>query len=193
MLFRVFPRPLPPSVTVIALASLLTVHNRRVCSLCLLLYPNVSIFSFLKYYFYLLCHCCFKMLWFKHCLFPLSCPRDQPPPPHNQVLFYLPSSPKCMSAELALPCSHFMSLSSPPSSSPSLILSNKWLVSTWVKILMTTEKVHWRKLSTLGSAKIFQLQRTERSNSVILNKRTRAWEESKNRMVSGPEESGPKL
>ena len=90
MLFRVFPRPLPPSVTVIALASLLTVHNRRVCSLCLLLYPNVSIFSFLKYYFYLLCHCCFKMLWFKHCLFPLSYPRDQTPPPPTRFFSTFP-------------------------------------------------------------------------------------------------------
>ena len=79
--------------------------------------------SFFKYYFYLFCHRCFKMLWFKYCLFPFSCPRDTSPP--NQVVFCLPARPECMSAELALPCSHFMSLSLPPSSSPSLILSNK--------------------------------------------------------------------
>lgn len=45
----------------------------------------------------------------------------------------------------------------------------------------------------LGSAKMFQLQRTENSNSTVLNKRIRSWEESKGRKPAGPEGSGPKL
>ena len=72
--------------------------------------------------------------------------------------------------------------------------TNKWRVGNWVKILMTAEKVNCRKFSTLSAAKMFQLQRTEKSNSGVLNKRrTRAWEESKSRMAAGPEESGPTL
>lgn len=152
-------------------------------------------FSFLKYYFYLLCHCCFKMLWLKYCLFPLSCPRDHPRPSTTRLFStFLPALNAC---QQNLHC-HAATLCLFPRFLLPVLLSfyqtNKWVVGTWVKILMTTEKVHWRKLSTLGSAKIFQLQRTEKSNSVILNKRrTRAWEESKSRMASGPEETGPKL
>lgn len=151
---------------------------------------------FFKYYFYLLCHRCFKMLWFKYCLSPLSCPRDAPHPrPATRLSsVFLPALNAC---QQNLHC-HAATLCLFPRLLLPVLLSfyqtNKWRVGNWVKILMTAEKVNCRKFYTLSAAKMFQLQRTEKCNSGVLNeRRTRAWEESKSRMAAGPEESGPTI